>query len=111
MRLGDLLAALGADVVPPVEDHSDTVVRRVVHDSRLVQAGDMFCCVPGATYDGHAFAEGAEDAGATAILAERPLSGVKDQRGAPAWFSSCFGRSPSGNLGNVVRSPDHAGVD
>ena len=34
MRLGDLLAALGADVVPPVEDHSDTVVRRVVHDNK-----------------------------------------------------------------------------
>ena len=110
MRLGDLLAALGADVVPPVEDHSDTVVRRVVHDSRLVQAGDMFCCVPGATYDGHAFAEGAEDAGATAILAERPLSGV----GVPVVVVSSVRRTmpllAAASFGHPSASLDLVGV-
>ena len=48
-------------------------VGRVVHDSRVVASGDLFCCVPGTTYDGHEFAERAVRAGAVAVIAERTL--------------------------------------
>ena len=43
----------------------------VVHDSREVAAGALFCCIPGARHDGHDFAPGAVGAGAVALLVER----------------------------------------
>jgi len=45
----------------------------VVHDSRQAGPGRLFACLVGATHDGHDHAPGAVDAGAPALLAERPL--------------------------------------
>ena len=70
MRLEALLRLAGLN--DPVEGGGPEV-GRVVHDSRVVVTGDLFCCVPGDTYDGHDFAEGAVMAGAAAVLAERTL--------------------------------------
>ena len=56
MRLEALLRSAGLD--DPVEG-GDPEVGRVAHDSRVVVTGDLFCCVPGDTHDGHDFAEGA----------------------------------------------------
>ena len=42
-------------------------------DSRDVQPGDLFVARTGLTADGHRFAHAAVTAGASAILAERPL--------------------------------------
>jgi UDP-N-acetylmuramoyl-L-alanyl-D-glutamate--2,6-diaminopimelate ligase len=67
--LGDIRAAVG--VAPGPE--SDLSVVEVSHDSRVVGPGWLFCCVPGATVDGHRFASGAVAAGAAALLVERPL--------------------------------------
>jgi UDP-N-acetylmuramoyl-L-alanyl-D-glutamate--2,6-diaminopimelate ligase len=51
----------------------DVDVRAITHDSRQVGPGTLFCCVPGATVDGHVFAAGAVADGATALLCERRL--------------------------------------
>jgi UDP-N-acetylmuramoyl-L-alanyl-D-glutamate--2,6-diaminopimelate ligase len=50
-----------------------TEIASVTHDSRAVAPGDLFCCVPGSTSDGHDHAPGAVSAGAAALLVERPL--------------------------------------
>lgn len=42
-------------------------------DSRQVQAGDIYACVPGANVDGHDFAPQALEKGAVALLVERIL--------------------------------------
>jgi UDP-N-acetylmuramoyl-L-alanyl-D-glutamate--2,6-diaminopimelate ligase len=51
----------------------DVDVLAITHDSRQVVDGTLFCCVPGAAFDGHDFAAGAVEAGATALLCERRL--------------------------------------
>jgi UDP-N-acetylmuramoyl-L-alanyl-D-glutamate--2,6-diaminopimelate ligase len=50
-----------------------TEIASVTHDSRAVGAGDLFCCVPGSSTDGHDHAAAAVAAGAAALLVERPL--------------------------------------
>lgn len=51
----------------------DPQVRGITHDSRRVEPGWMFCCVPGQRDDGHAHAPEAVAAGAVALLCERRL--------------------------------------
>lgn len=45
----------------------------VTHDSRRVGPGDLFCCVVGASHDGHEFASDAVGQGASALLVQRLL--------------------------------------
>ncbi len=45
----------------------------LAYDSRAVQPGTLFFCVPGYERDGHDFAAGAVAAGAGALVVERPL--------------------------------------
>ena len=73
MRLAALLTAAGLE---PCDPTGDPDVLRVAHDSREVTDGDLFCCIPGGTYDGHGFAADAVAAGAVAVLAERSIGGV-----------------------------------
>ena len=49
-------------------------VGSIVHDSREVAPGALFCCIPGARSDGHDHAPEALRAGAVALLVERMLS-------------------------------------
>ncbi|MEI7887089.1 MAG: UDP-N-acetylmuramoyl-L-alanyl-D-glutamate--2,6-diaminopimelate ligase [Actinomycetes bacterium] len=48
-------------------------IERVTQDSRQVQEGTLFCCIPGSQVDGHSFASDAIASGAVALLVERPL--------------------------------------
>ncbi len=67
------LAAGSADaaLATPLDD--------ATHDSRAATAGFLFCCVPGARFDGHDFAPAAIEAGATALLVDRPLDLARPQ--------------------------------
>jgi UDP-N-acetylmuramoyl-L-alanyl-D-glutamate--2,6-diaminopimelate ligase len=58
-------AGLSADV------RGDAGIGGIAYDSRSVRPGDLFCCIPGAALDGHAFAGDAARAGAAALLVER----------------------------------------
>ncbi len=64
----------GVQVEGPTPDGVE--VGGLVLDSREVAAGDLFACVPGAASDGHDHAHAAVEAGAVALLAERPLEGL-----------------------------------
>lgn len=74
------VAEVVADVQSRVNDlqfeiHGDPTTRLVdvTHDSERVSTEAMYCCVKGATRDGHDFASVAVQAGATVLLVERLL--------------------------------------
>ena len=73
MRLGSLLSAAGINATLLEKEAASIEVARVSHDSRSVQSGDLFCCVPGASHDGHDFASEAVRCGASVLVCERPL--------------------------------------
>ena len=74
VELADLLARLADEPLTPLLDRSERVeVVDVVHDTRQVRPGALFCCVPGARVDGHDLAAEAVAAGAVALLVERRL--------------------------------------
>jgi len=56
-------------------DGSERVTGSVEFDSRAVTAGGLFVALPGERVDGHAFADAAYAAGATALLASREVDG------------------------------------
>ncbi|KGP72433.1 UDP-N-acetylmuramoyl-L-alanyl-D-glutamate--2,6-diaminopimelate ligase [Pontibacillus yanchengensis] len=71
MKLTNLIKALRVYRTTKSIEHID--VTGLEMDSRAVQRGNVFICINGYTVDGHDFAKQAEEKGATAIVAERPL--------------------------------------
>jgi len=61
------------------------LVRRVVTDSRLAEAGDLFVALPGERFDGHNFLEEVVGRGVVAVVAERKHA-AKVPAGAAAIF-------------------------
>ncbi|WP_233134811.1 UDP-N-acetylmuramoyl-L-alanyl-D-glutamate--2,6-diaminopimelate ligase [Terribacillus sp. 7520-G] len=82
-------------------DHERIDITGVTIDSREVKSGNLFICIDGAVVDGHTFAKQAQDQGAAAILAERPLDVsipvilVKDTLRALAPIANAFYNHPS----------------
>ncbi|HEY7152077.1 MAG TPA: UDP-N-acetylmuramoyl-L-alanyl-D-glutamate--2,6-diaminopimelate ligase [Solirubrobacterales bacterium] len=70
MELRELLA--GADVAEIAGDR-DVEITGLAYDSRRVEPGNLFFCVRGQHSDGHDFAERVVEAGAVALVVERPL--------------------------------------
>lgn len=68
MRLSELARGVGLDLPAG----SDPEVTGVEHDSRQVRPGDLFVALPGARFDGRAFAAAAVAAGAVAVLGPAP---------------------------------------
>ena len=67
--------------VEVVEAHGDpagTEVTSIDFDSRQVEPGALFCCLPGAHDDGHDLAAEAVDSGAVGLLVERRLAARRD---------------------------------
>jgi len=79
VRLGDLAAGLRPSD-PPL-GQPDVEISSLAYDSRAVRNGTLFFCVPGFRADGHRFAPAAVQAGAAALVVERPLGlGVPELR-------------------------------
>jgi UDP-N-acetylmuramoyl-L-alanyl-D-glutamate--2,6-diaminopimelate ligase len=100
--LGHLIAAYpdarrgGAD--------GDPDVRAVVHDTREVASGSLFCCVRGAHVDGHDLAGAAVAGGAVALVVDHalplavPQVVVPDVRRAMGPLAAAFWGNPSHDL-------------
>ena len=72
MKLGELMKLSG--IVH--DNNSDLEITGVSYNSLKTQPGELFVCISGFSTDGHKYAKSAQDAGAAAILAERPLDEV-----------------------------------
>jgi len=99
LKLAVLLSAL--PFYEQQADHERIDITGVTIDSREVKSGNLFICIDGAVVDGHTFAKQAQDQGAAAILAERPLDVsipvilVKDTLRALAPIANVFYNHPS----------------
>lgn len=69
VRVIDLIRKLG---FPEFKgDSLDVEIRGVTHDSRKVEEGYLFACIPGFSTDGHLYIDDAKSRGAIAALVER----------------------------------------
>ncbi len=109
--LAALAEAVGGELQPPNPAESATAsevsVTDVVQSTDAVAAGALFCCIQGASVDGHDLAPQAVSSGAVALLAERPVDAgvptivVSDSRHATGLAAvELFGR-PSEKLSIV----------
>jgi UDP-N-acetylmuramoyl-L-alanyl-D-glutamate--2,6-diaminopimelate ligase len=102
MELGELLRASG--VAAEVRGDSSVEIRDLAYDSRRVAEGTLFFCFSGEKTDGHDFAEAAVEAGATALVVERPLelevpqAQVEDARAAMAPIAAALNEDPTSEL-------------
>ncbi len=68
MKLSELVQGVSGATV---RGDPDTEIRGLAYHTRDVADGTLFFCVPGLRYDGHAFADKAVEAGASALVCER----------------------------------------
>ncbi len=113
ISIGALAGSLDAELI--VDGVAvDTPISGATHDSRQVQPGWLFACVPGASSDGHDFADAALSAGASVVLVDHPLEVagpqlvVPDVRSAMAAAAVAIHHDPSSNL-NVLGVTGTAG--
>ena len=102
MELGELLRAAG--VAADLRGDPSVDVRDLAYDSRRVAEGTLFFCFAGEKTDGHDFAPAAVEAGASALVVERPLeldvpqARVEDARAAMAPVAAAFDGDPTSEL-------------
>lgn len=72
-ELGDILGSTGNYFNFP-----DRTFHKIKTDSRLVEKGDLFICLPGQNFDGHSFAKEAVSKGAAGIVAMRWIDEVQE---------------------------------
>ncbi|TMK78257.1 MAG: UDP-N-acetylmuramoyl-L-alanyl-D-glutamate--2,6-diaminopimelate ligase [Actinobacteria bacterium] len=95
-----------AETLSPSQIVGETKVEieDLAYDTRTVRAGALFFCVPGERFDGHDLAERARDAGAAALVVERPVASrvpqlvVADSRRAMATAAAEFFGHPTREL-------------
>ena len=103
MQLDELLREVPIEFT--IRGDGSTAVTSLAYDSRRVEQGGLFFCVPGVSgRDGHGFAPQAIEAGAEALVVERDLGlgvtqvMVDDCRAAMAPISSRFFGDPTSEL-------------
>jgi UDP-N-acetylmuramoyl-L-alanyl-D-glutamate--2,6-diaminopimelate ligase len=102
MELRELLRASG--LAAELRGEPSVEVRGLAYDSRRVSDGTLFFCFPGEKTDGHDFAAKAVEAGAAALVVERPLeldvpqAQVEDARAAMAPIAAAFNEDPTAEL-------------
>jgi UDP-N-acetylmuramoyl-L-alanyl-D-glutamate--2,6-diaminopimelate ligase len=102
MELEELLRNAG--VAAEVQGDPAVEVRDLAYDSRRAGSGTLFFCFRGERSDGHDFAETAVEAGAAALVVERPLRlgvpqvQVEDARAAMAPIAAAFHGDPTSEL-------------
>jgi UDP-N-acetylmuramoyl-L-alanyl-D-glutamate--2,6-diaminopimelate ligase len=102
-RIGELARA-AEDMLVQVIGHDGATVSGLSYDSRRVEPGDLFFCIPGSKSDGHAFAEAAIARGAAGLCVEHELDVaaaqivVADARKAMARIAASYYGHPSDRL-------------
>jgi UDP-N-acetylmuramoyl-L-alanyl-D-glutamate--2,6-diaminopimelate ligase len=102
MELGELMRAAG--VSAEIRGDASVEVTGLAYDSRMVERGTLFFCFPGEHRDGHEFAPQAVEAGACALVVERPVEveapqvRVEDARAAMAPIAATFCGDPTAEL-------------
>ena len=87
-----------------IEGDPSTEIAGLAYDSRRVEPGWLYFCVPGTVTDGHRFAPDAVAAGAAALVVERPLGlgvpqvVVGNVRQAMAPIAALFEGDPTAGL-------------
>ncbi|MBR5228797.1 MAG: UDP-N-acetylmuramoyl-L-alanyl-D-glutamate--2,6-diaminopimelate ligase [Firmicutes bacterium] len=101
MKLGELLKLAGIEN----QENAELEITGVSYNSLKTQPGELFVCISGFSTDGHKYAKSAEEAGAAAILAERPLDEiavpviiVENGRKALSAVSAAFYGRPSDSM-------------
>jgi len=109
-RAKSLLSLLRSVPGSRIVGDPETEIKGLAYDSRRVERGWGFICVPGAKTDGHHFIPEAIARGATAVVVESgreaglepPPGGaigvVPDSREAMAWMATAFHDEPSSRL-------------
>ena len=106
MRLARLAAAIGREIEP---GQGLRQIRAISHDSRQVGPGSLFVAIAGTLADGHDFVGRAIEAGAVAVVSQRPLPlpnrvaamVVPDSRLALAKLARCFYGAADRRLGLI----------
>ncbi len=101
-----LLSELTKNYPCEIRGCADPVITAVEYDSRKTSAGSLFFCMPGANFDGHAFAAKVYEAGCRAFVVEHPVILpddaaqviVKSSRAALAALSAVFYGEPAKEL-------------
>src|SRR3954470_7748765 len=105
MDLAELIRA--SDVAAELRGDGTGEIRDLAYDSRRVGSGTLFFCFAGERSDGHDFAAAAVEAGAAALVVERPLKlgvpqvQVDDARAAMAPLAATFFGDPTAELAVV----------
>ena len=102
MKLGELLRDIP---VTAMTADPETAIGDIRYDSRAVEPGDLFVAVEGFQSDGHRFIPKAAEAGAAAVLCQRPPEGTEipyiltpDSRRALALVSAAYFGHPADKL-------------
>ena len=72
----DLVRRSGVDAV--LAGDASIILSGITQDSRVVETGDLYCCISGASFDGHLFATDAVSRGARALLVDRHLPDIAE---------------------------------